>query len=600
MTTFLSASNLSKTSTNTSSKIISSNSVYGALPTTNTIFKLENTNDYSLIQVSVKATKSMNILVQQSFDNEVLTGGGVPSLVSTEVIAVVPVNPINSETPAQTFYATITYPYFRIILINTSGQVGSVYLTTKLITTPTTISGGISILNPTEDGVSAFGSANNITPIQLNTDGEGNLNLNDASPIMDGITLYIKGNNNIIFPQDDESMLIKRMLVTSQNGDLATNYTLSEIAVKSILNRQNGTEDVINFFAPAVPTTTYQEFSADSVIPNTTVDTSEVYTVMAAGEFLTNSENPPSTTLPQFNITRRNPANDIFSIQSNLGLNAFAGKTIFPLNGIYTTGIFTASNPGDSGMTFTPEGDTTTYQILWAFNITTPLPTLEQFYTLLSSRMVFSAGASDSIVIDGIQIVNFSANRVTIRLGLRGGVDFPALATYPVSSLSFTKSATAVQPPSVFCPPTTLINSSSSSSGGFCDINTNPVNLTNSGDPLTQMKGATLYIFTPVYQAFVTTPPAYVATNNLAFEYSNDNTNWFGGATNPQFSLLVQTLPPIPYVVPYSRYIYNFSIQSVFIITRYVRIKAAKRILLRLNYFLTGMKGGKSNPLRLL
>ena len=467
MTTFLSASNLSKTSTITASKIIPSNSVYGVLPTTNTIFKLENTNDYSLIQVSVKATKSMNILVQQSFDNVVLSGGGVPSLVSTEVIAVVPENPINGGTPAQTFYATITYPYFRIVLINGSGQVGSVYLTTKLITMATSASGGISTLNPTDDGVTAFGSSNGITPIQLNTDLEGHLNVIDVAPIMDGISLQIKGSNNLIIPQTNDGT----MLVLSQNGELETNATLVNVYDSTVINTTNTTEDVISFYAPA-PTTTYQEFSAGSVIPNTTVDTSKVYTVMAAGEFLTNSENPPSTVLPQFNITRRNPANDIFSIQSNLGLDAFAGKTIYPLNGTFTTGTFTVLNPGDSGMTIGYIPNINVPKL--SFNISTPFNAND--YSSMRDMLLTFTTASTTYTgfINSVVFPSISGNRVSIEFTATPSIDLPTPPPnpnpnppqFPIISLTLTQTSTS-RNPIAFCPPTTLIKSSAASSGGF-------------------------------------------------------------------------------------------------------------------------------------
>jgi hypothetical protein len=144
-----------------------------------------------------------------------------------------------------------------------------------------------------------------------------------------------------------------------------------------------------------------------------------------------------------------------------------------------------------------------------------------------------------------------------------------------------------------------LINSSAASSGGYCAINTVPVNLTNAGNPLTQMRGSTKYIFNPTFIAFATTPPVYELTDQLAFEYSNDNVNWNGGATGPDFSLLVETLPPIPEIVPYSRYVYNLQIQTSYIFSRYVRIKAVKKMLLKRNYQILGQKL-LPNPLRLI
>lgn len=598
MNTFLSASNLSKTSTNTSSRIIASNSIYDVLTVEDTIFKLESTNDYSMIQISVKATKSMNILVQQSFSN-IIVGGVLPSLVSTEVFAVVPENPINGGTPARTFYATVTYPYFRIVLINTAEQAGNVYLTTKLIASVTTEGGTISTVNPTDDGVRVYGSADGVTPIGLLTDTAGHLVLNDVSPVFDGIPLQIKGNNDLIIPQTNDG----RIKIKSVNGLLEKDNTLSDIYASTVVNTTNTTEELINFYTPA-PTTTYQVFNAGDIIPSTSVDTNNVYTVMAMGEFLTSSENPPSTILPQFNISRRNPANDIFSIQSNLGLDAFAGKTIYPLNGTFTTGTFTVLNPGDSGMTIGYIPNVNLPKL--SFNISTPFNAND--YSSMRDMLLTFTTASTTYTgrINAVLSYSISGNRVSLEFTATPSIDLPTPPPnpnpnppqFPIISLTLTQTTTS-RNPIAFCPPTTLINSSAASSGGFCAINTVPVNLTNSGFAMAQVRGSTLYIFTPTYQAFITTPPAYDATNQLAFEYSNDNSSWFGGDSVPTFSLLTQTLPPIPYEVPYSRFIYNFSIQTSYIFARYIRIKAVKKMLLRLNYQVVGQKI-RPNPLRLI
>lgn len=141
MATFLGTSNIAKTATSTASKIIQSNSLYGTLPIGQTVFRLESTNDYPLIQISAKSTRSMSVLVQQSFDN-VFDGALLPSLVTTEAFTVPLENPINGGTTALTFYAEITYPFFRIVLVNLDGTVGSAFITTKLVSSITASSSG--------------------------------------------------------------------------------------------------------------------------------------------------------------------------------------------------------------------------------------------------------------------------------------------------------------------------------------------------------------------------------------------------------------------------------------------------------------------------
>lgn len=141
MATFLGTSNIAKTATSTASKIIQSNSLYGVLPIGQTVFRLESTNDYPLIQISAKSTKNMSVLVQQSFDN-IFDGAILPSLITTEAFTVTFENPINGGTTAQTFYAEITYPFFRIVLVNLDGVAGNAYITTKLVSSITASSSG--------------------------------------------------------------------------------------------------------------------------------------------------------------------------------------------------------------------------------------------------------------------------------------------------------------------------------------------------------------------------------------------------------------------------------------------------------------------------
>lgn len=141
MATFLGTSNIAKTATSTASKIIQSNSLYGVLPIGQTVFRLESTNDYPLIQISAKSTKNMSVLVQQSFDN-VFDGAILPSLITTEAFTVTFENPINGGTTAQTFYAEITYPFFRIVLVNLDGVAGNAYITTKLVSSITASTSG--------------------------------------------------------------------------------------------------------------------------------------------------------------------------------------------------------------------------------------------------------------------------------------------------------------------------------------------------------------------------------------------------------------------------------------------------------------------------
>lgn len=266
MTTFLSASNLTKTATNTSSKIIPSNSIYGVLAVADTIFKLENTNDYPLIQISAKATKAMNILVQQSFDNVVEPGGGVPSLITTQSFGVTPEDPLNGLSLAQTFYAKITYPYFRIVLINTAGTVGNVYLTTKLVASATTSSGGIATLNPTDDGVSVYGSNNGTTPILLNTDALGQLNVNVVSGGGPPTVVTIRGDQDLPFAQAPISGI---MYITNTAGDLALEETQTDIYNSTQWNTYNSTQVITPF---TVTGTFPLSVAANGPIPNTTID----------------------------------------------------------------------------------------------------------------------------------------------------------------------------------------------------------------------------------------------------------------------------------------------------------------------------------------
>jgi hypothetical protein len=532
----------------------------------------------------VKSTKAVNVLVQQAFDNIVLAGGGVPSLVSTEVIAVVPEDPLNGGTPALTFYASITYPFFRIVLINTAEQVGNVYLTTKLITA----------ITPDDDGVLAYGSENGTDPIVLKTNSAGNIILKNVNPAFDEYTAQISGDENVVISQTEGGV----MKIESVAGVLAKNNTFDNIYTSTVTNTANSSEDLIYFADNAG--TSYQIINAGSIIPTSSVDTQNIYTVSMMGQFLNNSEVSPSGGgVPQFSITRTDGGSDVFSIQSSSSAeNRFAGQTIYPLNGLYSPGSFIASNPGDSGMTIGPEGVVSiTRFLLLAFNISNTLPTLAQFQDLISSSINFSvAGAfnrSSNVV--NVEINSFVANRVTLRITCSTDINFPSATQFNVISLYFQFTTSS----RIFCPATTLINSSAASSGGYSAINTVPVNLTNAGNPLTQMRGSTKYIFNPSFTAFVTLPPVYELTDQLAFEFSNDNINWNGGATAPDFSLLVQTLPPIPEVVPYSRYIYNFSIQTLYIFARYVRIKAVKKMLLRQNYQILGQKV-LPNPLRLI
>lgn len=266
MSTFLSSSNLSKTATNTSSRIIPSNSIYGVLAVADTIFKLESSNDYPLIQLSAKSTKSVNILVQQSFNDIVEPGGAVPSLITTQSFAVTPEDPLDGLTLAQTFYAKITYPYFRIVLINTAGVAGNVYLTTKLVASATTSSGGVATLNPTDDGVSVFGSNNGTTPIILNTDALGQLNVNVVSGGGPPTVVQIKGNEDLVFAQEPLSGI---MYVTDTLGGLALEATQTNLYNSTQWNTYNSTQ-VINPFT--VTGTFPLSVTTGTAIPNTVVD----------------------------------------------------------------------------------------------------------------------------------------------------------------------------------------------------------------------------------------------------------------------------------------------------------------------------------------
>lgn len=242
MTTFLSSSNVSKTSTITSSRIITSNSIYGVLPVVDTIFKLESTNDYPLIQVSAKATKAMNILVQQSFENIVVSGGGVPSLITTQSFTVTPEDPLDGLTLAETFYAKITYPYFRIVLINTAGVAGNVYLTTKLAASATSSGGGVANLNPNDDGVKVYGSSNGgTTPVVLKTDATGKLEVEIVGPPS---VVTITGNEDLVFAQQPTTGI---MYVTDTLGGLALESTLSDIYDSTRWNTYNTTQVITPF-----------------------------------------------------------------------------------------------------------------------------------------------------------------------------------------------------------------------------------------------------------------------------------------------------------------------------------------------------------------
>ena len=295
-TSFLSASHLSKTATNTASRLVPSNSLYGVLQTTDTIFKLESTNDFPLIQISAKATKAMNILVQQSYDNVVEPGGGVPSLISTQVFSVVAENPLDGLTVAQTFYAQITYPFFRLALINTAGVAGDVYLTTKLVATTLSAGGGIATLNPTDDGISIFGSADGTTPILVRTDALGQLIMNDVSPIPGGGTIAIKGNNDYIVPQTTPDGIME---VLSVDGDLALGATLVEVSAATTANTTNTTPKIDVLIDLNLPNA-YFLFEPGSVIPLSTLDVRGYKSVFFMGETVEIEINPTNGLAYQF------------------------------------------------------------------------------------------------------------------------------------------------------------------------------------------------------------------------------------------------------------------------------------------------------------
>jgi hypothetical protein len=205
----------------------------------------------------------MNVLVQQSFENVVVGGGGVPSLITTQSFTVTPEDPLDGLTIAQTFYAKITYPYFRIVLINTAEETGNVYLTTKLAASATSSGGGVANLNPTDDGVKVYGSSNGTTPIVLKTDVTGKLEVEIVGPPS---LVTIKGSEDLVFAQDSTSGI---MYVTDQVGGLALESTLANIYSSTIRNTYNTTQVIDPF---TVTGTFPLVIGAAGVIPNTTVD----------------------------------------------------------------------------------------------------------------------------------------------------------------------------------------------------------------------------------------------------------------------------------------------------------------------------------------
>jgi hypothetical protein len=136
----------------------------------------ENCSSYGLIQVNVSTDQNCTLFVQQSYL------GTAENIVAASQFSIV-----GSDNPfftGNTKFIYITYPFFRVELVNTSGIAQtSLYLSSKMTSTPPASAGGSAQvpLNPVDDGVAVYGSNNGTSPIILKTDVAGVLDVNVVS-----------------------------------------------------------------------------------------------------------------------------------------------------------------------------------------------------------------------------------------------------------------------------------------------------------------------------------------------------------------------------------------------------------------------------------
>ena len=177
MAGFLQTAFQSNTADNTSAQISIVNSSSTPLGVAG-IFTgtFENCSSYGLIQVNVSTDQNCTLFVQQSYL------GTAENIVAASQFSIV-----GSDNPfftGNTKFIYITYPFFRVELVNSSGIAQtSLFLSSKMTSTPPASAGGSAQvpLNPVDDGIAVFGSNNGTSPIILKTDATGQLNVNVVS-----------------------------------------------------------------------------------------------------------------------------------------------------------------------------------------------------------------------------------------------------------------------------------------------------------------------------------------------------------------------------------------------------------------------------------
>lgn len=169
MAGFLQTSFQSTTANNTASIISLVNSSSTPLGVSG-IFtgQFENCENYGLIQINVSTDKNATLFVQQSYL------GTPENIVASSQFEILGSD--NIFFLGNTKYVYITYPFFRVELVNTSGVAQTaLWLSSKMTSTPPASEGGAANpLNPIQDGVSVYGN-DGAGPIALKTDATGQL-----------------------------------------------------------------------------------------------------------------------------------------------------------------------------------------------------------------------------------------------------------------------------------------------------------------------------------------------------------------------------------------------------------------------------------------
>ena len=220
MAGFLQTAFQSNTADNTASKISLVNSSSTPLGIAGIYTgQFENCSSYGLIQVNVSTDQDCTLYVKQSYL------GTAENIVATSEFAIV-----GSDNPlftGNTKYVYITYPFFRVELVNTSGIAQtSLYLSSKMTSTPPASAGGVEVpLNPVDDGVAVYGSAG-AGPVVIKTDTDGVVAVNIVGGGAPSV-VAIQGSEDLTFAQ---TVTTGRMIVVgAEDIALATETTLGDI-----------------------------------------------------------------------------------------------------------------------------------------------------------------------------------------------------------------------------------------------------------------------------------------------------------------------------------------------------------------------------------